>query len=75
MPTQPRSSADHYAAAERLLDAAPEEPGGALLAAICHALLAQAPRRARKRRDASGRAGRHTNGGLPPHLTWGAENE
>jgi len=49
VPTQPRSPAEHYQAADRLVAAAPEEPDAALLAAVAHALLAAAPRRARKR--------------------------
>jgi hypothetical protein len=71
MSTEPRAAAWHYAQSERLLDAAPEVPGTALLAAICHALLAQAPRKARKR------PAQHAKGGdtLPRSLDWGDESK
>jgi hypothetical protein len=61
------SPSQHYEHAEHLLAAEPEEPGGALLAALVHALLAQTPRRARRVQ----RPARHASNGLPPHLTWG----
>ena len=51
MSTVPRTPADHDAEAERLLDATEETPAAALLLAICHALLATAPRSARKRTE------------------------
>jgi hypothetical protein len=63
MPTQPRSPSEHYQAAERLLAAAPETPESAVLAAIVHALLAAAPRRARKRPDTGA-------GPVPPSRPW-----
>jgi len=69
MASSPRDAAYHYAQSERLLDSVPEEPGTALLAAIVHALLAQAPRKARRR------PAKHSNGGngLPANLAWGDE--
>ena len=66
MPTQPRSSAEHYGDAERLLAATQETPANAPLLALCHALLSTAPRRALRAPPA-----RHGNDGLPPHLSWG----
>lgn len=63
----------HYAAAERLLDVA-ESPSTddqvrqiAATTAVGHALLAAAPRRARKRPAAQ----QHGNGTLPRSLSWG----
>jgi hypothetical protein len=67
MSTQARSQAEHYQESERLLAAAPEEPGGALLAALVHALLAQTPRRNARRAD------HRPTGQLPPSLSWGDE--
>lgn len=68
MPTSPRTPAEHYAEAERILAALPRhglDPAQLVvlepLAAVAHAVLATAPRRAR-------RAARHdqrTRGGSP----------
>jgi hypothetical protein len=63
------SPSQHYGESERLLAAAPEEPGGALLAALVHALLAQTPRRNARVRRSSHRP----DGQLPPSLSWGDE--
>ena len=68
MATQPLSPAEHYAAAERLVAAAEgsvteEIQTTSALIALVHALLAQAPRRAR-------RTAKHTET-LPPALSWG----
>jgi hypothetical protein len=61
MPTQPRRPRHHYAEAERLIRATEETPGNAVLLAIAHALLAAAPRRARRREPEPA----HRNGGSP----------
>jgi hypothetical protein len=69
MPTKPRSPAEHYREADRLLRATAETPGNAPALALVHALLTLAPRRARRVEQA-----RHAPGnGLPPHLTWGGD--
>jgi hypothetical protein len=70
-PTQPRSAAAHYADAERLLEAAPETPNNAVALATAHALLALAPRRARRVKNFTAR---HAGNGLPPHLSWSDES-
>jgi hypothetical protein len=74
MATQPRSAAEHYAAAERLVDAAESSvteqmQASAALIALVHAVLSTAPRKARKR------PAKHSNGGngLPANITWGDE--
>jgi hypothetical protein len=74
MTSAPRTPQHHYAEAERLAEVAVSpgiEPGiqqTAALTAISHALLAAAPRRARRA------PARHAGGnGLPSHLTWGDE--
>ena len=74
MPTQPRSAAEHYGDAERLLAAA--ESGvtehmqaASALIALTHAILTLSPRKARR----VARPARHASNGLPPHLTWGDE--
>jgi hypothetical protein len=61
----------HYEHAQRLLLAAPEEPGGALLAALVHALLAQTPRRTLRGRHSKP----HRGNDLPPSLSWGDDKE
>ena len=73
-PTTPRDPAWHYQQAVRLADAAESRitegiQTTAALAAIVHALLASAPRKARKR------PAKHSNGGngLPANITWGDE--
>jgi hypothetical protein len=43
MPSTPRTPAEHYATAERLIAATEETPESAPLLAICHALLCPAP--------------------------------
>jgi hypothetical protein len=59
------TASQHYQAALRLLGTVEETPGNAVFLAMVHALLAQAPRRARRSRvDAS------TRNGLPAHLHW-----
>ena len=76
MPTQPRSPAEHYIESERLLRVAEDaaiDPGIRDLAArmaTAHAVLTLSPRRARRRPP---EPGRHTDNGLPPHLSWGDE--
>jgi hypothetical protein len=63
--TEPRTPAEHYAEAQRLLAAAESSvevaaeqiQQTAALAAIAHALLAAAPRRARRRQDPPARHG------------------
>jgi hypothetical protein len=70
MPTVSRSPAWHYANAERLVNAVPESPDSAPLLAICHALLAAAPRRARRAPQPPGRSNE-----LPPSLSWGDEQQ
>jgi hypothetical protein len=72
MSTQPRSPAEHYADAERLLAAAESSVADGIqtvsaLIAIGHALLAAAPRQARKRPP------KHGAGPLPQSITWGDE--
>ena len=74
MNTEPQGPSEHYAAAVRLLAAA-ESPGVdtdvariAALAALGHAVLAGAPRRARRHRDA-GQHGQHP-GGMSPRDRW-----
>jgi hypothetical protein len=74
MATQPRSAAEHYADAERLLAAAEssiteEIQQVSALIAIGHAILTLSPRKARRIE----RPARHASNGLPPHLTWGDE--
>jgi hypothetical protein len=71
MPTQPRSAAEHYSAAERLLAAAPEEPSTAVLAAICHAVLATVPKKQLRGRHSKPYRGND----LPPSLSWGDDKE
>lgn len=61
------SPAQHFQQSERLLAAVKESLETALLAAIVHALLAQAPRCARRVE----RHARHSGNGIPPQLTWG----
>lgn len=76
MPTQPRSTSEHYAESLRLLAVAEDaavDPGIRDLAArmaTAHAILTTAPRRARKR---ASEPSRHSDG-LPPHLTWGDDS-
>jgi hypothetical protein len=72
MPTQPRSSAEHYQAAERLVAAAESSVTEQIqtttaLLALAHAVLAQAPRRARR---SPGSSGNNSGSGLPAHLNW-----
>jgi hypothetical protein len=68
MPTQPRTAQQHYADAERLLAAAestgtdPRIAAVAALTGIGHALLAAAPRRARRTPTPPAR---HTGSGSP----------
>jgi hypothetical protein len=74
VPTQPRSPAEHYAEAERLVAAAKfsiteQMQNTAALIALTHAVLTLSPRRARRVE----RQARHAGNGLPPHLTWGDE--
>jgi hypothetical protein len=58
MPTEPRTPADHYREAERLIAATAETPTSAPLLAVAHALLCAAPRRARRRpQPAAGHGG------------------
>jgi hypothetical protein len=70
MPTQARTPADHYGDSERLLAVAestgtdPEVQAVAALTAIGHALLAAAPRAAR-RRDRTERHHQRPAGGSP----------
>lgn len=61
MPTQPRTSAEHYQAAERLISATEETPASAPLLALAHAILTLSPRKARRVE----RLGRHVQGGSP----------
>jgi len=76
MPTQPRSPAEHYADAERLLAAAETSRTDGIqqtdaLIALGHAILTLSPRKARR----PARLARHADGnGLPPHLSWGDES-
>ncbi len=75
MATQPRSPAEHYAAAERLVAAAesstaePMQNTSALIA-LTHAILTLSPRKARRVE----RQGRHASNGLPPHMALGDES-
>jgi hypothetical protein len=75
MATQPRSPSEHYQDAERLLAAAESSITDGIqtvsaLLAVGHALLAQAPRRARRVE----RQARHAdNGSPPPSVQWGNE--
>ena len=69
MATQPRLPGEHYADAERLLDAADETPASAPLLALAHAVLSTAPRRARLVERHARRAGN----GLPRHPDKGDE--
>lgn len=75
MATTPRTPAEHYAESERYIDIAEAavhatDGGGIALLAICHALLAAAPRRAKRPE----RRPRHGDGGqLPPSITWGGK--
>jgi hypothetical protein len=55
MTTQPRSPAQHYAESERLLGATDETPANAAILAVAHAVLALAPRRARRQQPEPGR--------------------
>jgi hypothetical protein len=72
MSTEPRSPAEHYAEAERLLAAAESSVAVAAeqmaeiaaLAAIAHALLCSAPRRARRRPEPPAQRGGS------PHSRW-----
>jgi hypothetical protein len=71
MSTQPRTPAEHYADAERLLAAAESSiteqiQNTSALLALAHAVLTLAPRRARK----IGRPARHAGNGLPSQLDW-----
>jgi len=63
------TQAQHYQQSERLIAATAETPENAPMLAVAHALLAQAPRKARRVE----RQARHAGNGLPPHLTWGDE--
>jgi hypothetical protein len=74
MSTQPRTPAEHYADAERLLAVAESSitegiQTASALAALAHAVLTLSPRRARR---GSERPDVPT-GGLPPNLSWGDE--
>ena len=78
MLTQPRSPAEHYTESERPLRVAEDaaiDPGIRDLAArmaTAHAVLTLSPRRARR----ADRPARHADGtGLPPHLTWGDDEQ
>jgi hypothetical protein len=76
VPTQPRSAAEHYADAERLLAAAESSiieqiPSTSALIALTHAILTLSPRRARRVERQARHAG---TGGLPPSLSWGVES-
>jgi hypothetical protein len=67
MATEPRTPADHYQAAERLLDAAESSVTESIqiadaLIGIGYAILAGAPRRARRRPP---EPGRYVTGGSP----------
>jgi hypothetical protein len=73
MSSSPRSPQEHYRDAERLLAAAESSRTEQIqtvdaLIAIGHALLAAAPRRARKPEQ---RPARHTTSDLPRSVTWG----
>jgi hypothetical protein len=68
MATQSRSAAEHYADAERLVRSVPENPNNAVALATVHALLAAAPRRARKTPAAPGR---HVNGSPTERWLYG----
>jgi len=76
VPTQPRSPSEHYTESERLLRVAEDaaiDPGIRDLAArmaTAHALLTLSPRKARR-----AALPRHAGNGLPPHLSWGADEE
>ena len=70
--TQPRSPAEHYNDAERLLAVAESSVTEQIqhtsaLIALTHAILTLSPKRARRGLP------RHAGNGLPPHLHWGEE--
>jgi hypothetical protein len=72
MSSTPRTPAEHYAAAERLLAAAETSRTDGIqqtdaLIALGHAILTLSPRRARRVE----RPAKHAGGQLPPSLDWG----